>query len=287
VTFPEPTSAPAVRPATPADYDLFARLFLELNVDDPVPSRETWQKEIEPATLVLEDEAGRGSGYAFVQVLAGIGYVRHIVVDPARRGRGFGQALMLAVARRLREQGCAQWCLNVKPDNVVAIALYQGLGMVPQYHSTALRFDWSLVSGLPVAADAVVRPVVPEDDAVLENTFGLAVGMLAHARAQEGRVIYAVVDQARGDALAGVAVFLLAFPGAFPFRVSRPELAGNLLLGLRPHALPSLSHMQVVAENDAELGRLLVERGASVRFEMVHLKGAIPAAAEPPPGRAR
>lgn len=284
MTSPEPTPAPAVRPATLADYDLFARLFLELRTDDPVPSRETWQKEIESATLVLEDEAGRGAGYAFVQVLAGVGYVRHIVIDPARRGRGFGQALMRAVAERLRGQGCAQWCLNVKPDNVAAIALYQGLGMVPQHHSTALRFDWSLVSGLPMDADAVVRPVVAEDDAALESTFGLATGVLAHARAQEGRVIHAVVDRARGDALAGVAVFVPAFPGAFPFRVSRPELAANLLAGLRPHALPPLSHMQVVVENDAELERLLVERGASVRFEMMHLKGAVPAAAEPPPG---
>jgi GNAT superfamily N-acetyltransferase len=282
MTSPEPTAAPAVRPATPADYELFARIFVELKVDDPTPSREIWQKEIEPTTLVVEDEAGRGAGYIFVQVLAGLGYVRHIVIDPARRGRGYGKALMLAVAKRLRAEGCAQWCLNVKPDNAVALALYQGLGMAPQYHSTAFRFEWSLISRLPTAADVGVRPVVPEDDAALEGMFGLAAGMLAHARAQEGRVICAVVDRARGDALAGVAIFVPAFPGASPFRVSRPELAANLLAGLRPHALPSLSHMQVVVENDAELTRLLVERGAIVRFEMVHMKGVVPEAAEPP-----
>ena len=275
MTSPEPTSAPAIRPATPADYELFARLFLELKVDDPVLDRERWQKELAPETLVIEDEAGRGAGYAFVNVLAGVGYVRHLAVDPSFRRRGFGRALLLEVAKRLRGAGCEQWCLNVKPDNEGAIALYQGLGMAPEHLATALRFDWSLAAALPRSPDVIVSPLLPGDDAAVECTFGLSPGQLAHARTLGGRVILAVTDRARGELFAGVAVFDPAFPGAFPFRVSRPELAADLLAALQPHALPSLPYMHVVAR-DAALTRLLLDRGARVRFEMVHLRGLIP-----------
>jgi ribosomal protein S18 acetylase RimI-like enzyme len=275
MTSPEPTPALAIRPAAAADYDLFSRLFPELAVDDPIPDRERWQKEIEPGTLVIEDEPGRGAGYAFVHVLAGVGYVRHIVVDPSRRRAGIGRALLLGVARRLREAGCGRWCLNVKPENEAAIALYQGLGMAIQHRATALRFDWSLVDTLPRAPGTIVRPVGPEDDEALEVAFGLSPGQLALGRKQAGRVLFALADQARGDAL-GVAIFDPAFPGASPFRVARPELAVELLAALRPHALPPLPYMQLIAENDAGLARLLVERGAKVRFEMLHLSGIVP-----------
>jgi len=275
MTSPDPPTAHTIRPAAATDYDLFTRLFLELRVDDPIPDRERWQREIQPGMLVIEDAPGRGAGYAFVHALAGVGYVRHIVVDPSRRRSGVGRALLLGVARWLREAGCGRWCLNVRPDNEAAIALYQGLGMAIQHRATALRFDWSLVDALPRNPGTIVRPVAPEDDAALEGAFRLAPGQLAQGRSQEGRLVVALFDRARGDAL-GVAVFDPSFPGASPFRVARPELAADLLAALQPHALPSLPHMQFVADNDAELARLLVERGAKVRFEMVHMTGIVP-----------
>lgn len=272
---PEPKAAYTIRPAAAADYDLFRRLFPELEVDDPIPDRERWQREIEPATLVIEDEPGCGAGYAFVHVLAGAGYVRHIVVDPSRRRAGIGRALLLAVARRLREAGCERWCLNVKPDNAAAIALYQGLGMAIQHRATAMRFDWSLVDALPRTPGILARPIAPEHDQALEAAFGLSSGQLAQGRAQAGRVLVALVDEGSGVSL-GVALFDPTFPGASPFRVARPELAADLLAALRPHALPSWPFMQLVAENDAALVRLLMERGARVRFEMLHLHGIVP-----------
>ena len=268
-----PGAKRAIRPATPADYSLFAKLFPDLGTGDPIPDRERWAKEIEPATLILEDETGKGAGFAFTEILKGVGYVRQIVLDPSQRRRGLGRALMLAVAKQLRAARCEVWCLNVKPDNAAGLALYQGLGMVPQYRSTALRFRWSLVAALPRAPDAVVRAVTPEDDVPLEQTLGLPAGQIALGRAQ-GRVIRAVVDRAQGTEFAGVAVFNPSFPGAFPFRVTRPELASALLVELEPHALPEPPYMQVVVENDPELVRIMLDQGATVRLEVIHLRGA-------------
>ena len=46
-----------VRAATGHDYDAFVRLFPELRTGDPIPDRERWQTELQPATWIAE-EAG-------------------------------------------------------------------------------------------------------------------------------------------------------------------------------------------------------------------------------------
>ena len=89
------------RPATTTDHSHYARLFLELGVDDPVMPVERWVTTMAPAMLVLEDGDGAVVGYAYVQVLQGVGYVRHVVVDPGRRGQGLGRVLMGEIAGRL------------------------------------------------------------------------------------------------------------------------------------------------------------------------------------------
>jgi len=268
-----------VRPATPADYEHFVRLLPELQVDDPTPPQERWETTMAPGTLIFEDQ-GAVVGYAFMQFLNDTGYVRHVVVDPAHRGRGVGRTMMEALAAGFREAGCSRWCLNVKPENTAAVRLYKSVGMEEAYLSTALHIAWSAVAGLPgVEREVTARGVEAGAEGAIEAAFGMVAGTISAARAQPWKVVLRLVDSvAPDDVRAGVASFDPRFPGAFPFRVGHPSLARVLLDGMRAHALPEHSSVGVVVEDDAELTRHLVAHGATVRMDILHFRGMLSAA---------
>ncbi|HVK69976.1 MAG TPA: GNAT family N-acetyltransferase [Polyangium sp.] len=265
------------RPATAADYDIYTRLFPELGVDDPTLPREAWAAELMPHTLMLE-QGGDIAGYAYVVILKETGYVRHVVVAPEARGKGAGRALMQASAERFRAAGCSRWCLNVKVENVVAIALYSSVGMARNYASTAMRLGWDVLSRLPGGEEGITaRTIEPHEDAALEAAFGLPTGTIALNRARAGGVLLRLVETARPDeARVGVACFHPSYPGSFPFRVARPTLARPLLEAVRAHAPPEQDVTHVVVEDDAETKRALVEAGALVRVEILNMGGPIP-----------
>lgn len=216
-----------IRLATPEDYPEFTRLFPELGVDDPVITKDRWQRDLAAFTWI----AVRGEavvGYCYCQEMADRGYVRQLVVDPRARGQGVGRALMLRAAARLQRKGLQRWCLNVMTGNQPALRLYGSLGLRPRYRSVALRCPWTIVDRLPEPAFApVVRSLAPEADAAMETAFSLATGQLAQARGRE-RLLFQIADAAAGEVL-GLAVFDPGFPGAFPFRLRRPDLARPLL----------------------------------------------------------
>lgn len=266
------------RPAVPADFPHFARLFPELATGDPLPDQGQWEAAQMPGTRFFEDGA-EVVAYAYAVPMAEVGYVRHVVVDPAHRGRGLGKIVMETLARSFRAAGCARWVLNVKPDNTPALRLYEGAGMRPAYRSTALRLAWAQVAALPAPdRDVTARQVSSNEDPALEDAFAMPRGTLASSRQYPDRVVLRLVDRASpGEARVGLASFNPHFPGAFPFKVASPRLARPLFEAMRPYALPEHDHVGIVAEDDAALTQLLVERGAEVRLEIVHYEGELPA----------
>lgn len=54
-----------------------------------------------------------------------------LVVHPACRGRGLGQALVRHAEALARAAGCSQLSLEVRGDNLAARSLYAGLGFMP------------------------------------------------------------------------------------------------------------------------------------------------------------
>ncbi|HEY4117285.1 MAG TPA: GNAT family N-acetyltransferase [Byssovorax sp.] len=267
------------RAATPGDHATFLRLFAELEVDDPMPPLEAWTKTMMPGVSILE-RAGETVGYGLSFPLGEVGYVFHVVVDPARRRERIGYDVMRAVAARLRGLGCARWCLNVKRDNAPAIRLYERVGMKRVYGSSAIDVPWSVPASLPAAPEGVTACVVdPADDAAIEAGWSMPRGRLAQQRAQPERVLFRVVDPARpGEVGLGVACFARAFPGAFPFRVASIDLASPLFAVIRAHARPDDASLHVLVEDDDALANALVERGASVRFDLWHFEGDLPPA---------
>lgn len=257
----------AVRRASPNDYVAFSRLFPELQVDDPVPSPEIWASTFVPWTWV----AALGEnvlGYCYVQEYADTGYVRNVVVAPAARRNGVGRALMRATAEHLRSHGKRTWRLNVKPDNRAALALYAGMGLQTQYSAKALRLSWAASESIPIGS-AVVRAVSPDRDADLEGLCALPRGQLAFARGL-GRMLFEAVS---GERSIGLAVFDPRIPGAFPFRITEADAVRPLLTAMRPHV--QQDYVNLVAEDDERLTALLVNAGASIREEILHLQGTL------------
>ncbi|KYG03710.1 hypothetical protein BE21_50265 [Sorangium cellulosum] len=265
------------RAARPSDYDHFARLFVELGIDNPVLPRDRWESALAKDTLFFE-ENGEVVAYAYVQPLRGFGYVRHVVVAPSHRGRGIGAVVMRAVAAHLRGRGCARWCLNVKPDNAAAVRLYRSAGMEQVYAMTTFQLAWDAAARLPRPTRPVAaRPAEPSDDAAVEAAFGLLPGQVAEARGRGGLVLLCLVDPAApGAAPLGYASFDPFVPGAFPFRVAAPELAAPLLDAIRAHAPRAPEALLVTVEDDDALAAALRAVGATVQLVGVHFRGEIP-----------
>jgi GNAT superfamily N-acetyltransferase len=263
-----------VRLAEPRDHPVFARFFLELDIHQPTPEPERWTAEMMPHTFFLESR-GTPVGYALVEVFGELGYVRHVVVDSAWRGRGVGRALMDAIAERVSARGCTRWKLNVKRDNVPAIRLYERVGMNVVYSSSVVRLDWSAVEVLPrdgFALEAVA--VQAADDATVERAFDLPDGQIGQFRATGGQVLMQLRDA--DGAIGGFARFDPGFPGAFPFRVKSSRFLHALLDALRPHARPGDAWLQLVIEDDAESAEIVLGAGARLVFEILNMEGALP-----------
>ena len=75
---------------------------------------------------------------------------RMLVVDPAARGRGVGEALVRACAARARDTGARVLRLSTQPDMHAARRLYERLGFV-----RTPELDWSPLPGVRLLAYAL------------------------------------------------------------------------------------------------------------------------------------
>jgi GNAT superfamily N-acetyltransferase len=262
-----------IRDAEVGDYADFVRYFAELRTSDRPASVERWTADLMPHTFFLE-EGRRKVGYAFVEVFGDLGYIRHVVVDPSARGRGVGRELMNVIAARLRDARCKRWELNVKPDNLPAVRLYESFGMREQHASSVVRIDWADALRMPFDARLAGRGVDPEEDGDIERDLRLPDGKLLRLREMTGQLLVQLVD-AQGRRF-GFARFDPEFPGAFPFRVTSSRHAGDLLRALHVHRSPQLDWVQLVIEDGADTTQALLAAGARPVFDILHLEGDIP-----------
>jgi ribosomal-protein-alanine N-acetyltransferase len=257
------------RDATRADYAVYARLFPELAVPDPVLSEERFVVEMLPRTVVVED-GGVALGYGHYRVYGDLAHVVHVVADPRARGRGVGRALMQALREGAAREGCARVYLNVKKQNAPAIRLYERSGLAVEYGSWPLRAEWSSLLALEgPSARAYVAPA--EEDRLVEERFGFPAARIALSRTRPHAVVMAVADGSDGpDA---IAAFEPLVPGVYPIACRRLELARALFAALHPHAHDGFVYVTV--ERDQALADLLRRAGAQLLFEIVRMGGEI------------
>jgi ribosomal protein S18 acetylase RimI-like enzyme len=85
-----------------------------------------------PSLFLVGEEEGQLVGSVMAGYDGHRGWVNYLAVEPSRRGRGLGRALMDAAEERLRAAGCAKINLQVREGNVAARAFYEAIGYEPQ-----------------------------------------------------------------------------------------------------------------------------------------------------------
>jgi GNAT superfamily N-acetyltransferase len=260
-----------VRAGDRADYGLFARLFPELRVADPVPTSEQFAEQMLPLVVIAQDGEAP-AGYAFWRCHGRNAHVGHIVVAPEARGRGVAGALLDDVRKRVRAAGCTRWSLNVKQDNAAAIRVYERMGMTIEQEGWAVDTTWAELEALSRPPSAASEPalVPPSEDATIAARFGVDAARLGQQRQKPGEVLYACY--ASGTPVA-FAAFDPSFPVVHPIHVVKTDMAHAMLSALRRHARHE--HVHVTVERDVALYEALLAVGGRLRHAFFRMGAAI------------
>ena len=219
-----------VRAARPddEDYQAFARVWDQLDIDAPVPPFAHWADQLCPNTIFLEED-GALAAYSLSFAFGARGDVRQVVVDRPFRGRGVGKRLMAAVADKLRAAGCTEWRLETKADNAPALALYRAIGMEIHHAIEAVRMGRDERARFAATRSGRYQVVeaTPADDRDLEASLDLGTGQIARwRRARAGSPLMRV-------GVAGLTQLWSTFSPErgllFPFLATEVDVAAHLM----------------------------------------------------------
>lgn len=141
-----------IRPATVADLDRLTRIEAQAFSGDQLDRRAFRHAIGSPSMTILVAEIdGAARAYAIIERRRGSRLARltSIAVDGETGRRGLGGRLLAAAEEASRAAGCERLRLEVRADNMPAIALYERDGYarfdeVPDYYedgAAACRFE--------------------------------------------------------------------------------------------------------------------------------------------------
>ena len=155
-----------IRPATVADVPIILELIRALATYERAPNEVTATEEnlVEvlfgerPAAEVLlafENETAVGFAVFFHNFSTWLGrpglYLEDLFVRPEDRGKGYGRALLIQLAKIARDRGCGRMEWAVLDWNKPAIEFYRKLGAKPMDDWTVFRLTRD---GIAELADA-------------------------------------------------------------------------------------------------------------------------------------
>jgi GNAT superfamily N-acetyltransferase len=144
----------SIRPAAVTDVPVILQLICDLAAYERAPNEVTATKEQlvdvlfgqKPAAeVLLAFENGTPAGFAvfFHNFSTWLGrpglYLEDLFVKPEMRGKGYGRALLVDLARIARERGCGRMEWAVLNWNDPAIQFYRKLGAKPMDEWTVFR----------------------------------------------------------------------------------------------------------------------------------------------------
>ena len=152
-----------IRPATVADVPIILELIRALATYERAPNEVTATEEnlVEvlfgerPAAEVLlafENETAVGFAVFFHNFSTWLGrpglYLEDLFVRPEDRGKGYGRALLIQLAKIARDRGCGRMEWAVLDWNKPAIEFYRKLGAKPNDEWTIYRLTTDGIGAL-------------------------------------------------------------------------------------------------------------------------------------------
>ncbi len=141
----------AVPNDTPVIFDLIKKLAVyEKLENDVITSVEELQENIFTnnfAKVLMAEEDGKPVGFAlyFYNFSTFVGkpgiYLEDLFVEPEYRGKGYGKALLIALAKIAKEEDCGRFEWSVLDWNTPSIEFYKALGAKPMDEWTVFRLD--------------------------------------------------------------------------------------------------------------------------------------------------
>ena len=122
---------PMLRPFRAAETEAVVALWERCGLTRPWndPYKDIRRKlAVEPELFLVGELDGNIVASAMLGYDGHRGWVYYLGVDPARRRRGLGRALMAEAERLLRERGCPKINLQVRTSNQEVIEFYQRIG---------------------------------------------------------------------------------------------------------------------------------------------------------------
>jgi GNAT superfamily N-acetyltransferase len=157
-----------IRPACAKDVPIILQLIRDLATYERAPDEVTATEEQlvdvlfgeRPAAEVLlafEGELPVGFAVYFYNFSTWLGrpglYLEDLFVKPEERGKGYGRALLVELAKIARDRGCGRMEWAVLDWNEPAIKFYQALGAKPMHEWTVFRLTRDEIARLADAAD--------------------------------------------------------------------------------------------------------------------------------------
>ncbi|PYK30520.1 MAG: N-acetyltransferase [Verrucomicrobia bacterium] len=143
-----------IRPATVADLPVILELIRDLATYERAPKEVTATEQILRETLfgekraaevllLFENEIAAGFAVFFHNFSTWLGrpglYLEDLFVRPEHRGKGYGRALLVELAKIARDRNCGRLEWAVLDWNEPAIQFYLKLGAKPQNEWTVFR----------------------------------------------------------------------------------------------------------------------------------------------------
>ena len=168
---PANESSPAftIRPATPADIPTILGLIRDLAEYERAPNdvvateeglREVLFGKRPSAEVMLANEGTNAVGFAvfFHNFSTWLGrpglYLEDLFVKPSHRGKGYGRALLVHLAKIAAERGCGRMEWAVLDWNEPAIKFYRTLGAAPNEEWTIFRLTSDKIAKLAASDEA-------------------------------------------------------------------------------------------------------------------------------------
>jgi GNAT superfamily N-acetyltransferase len=152
-----------IRPADVDDVPIILELIRDLAAYERAPDEVVATEEqlndvlfgerpVAEVLLAFEGELPVGFAVYFYNFSTWLGraglYLEDLFVKPEKRGKGYGRALLVALAKIARDRGCGRMEWAVLDWNEPAIKFYRALGATPMHEWTVFRLTRQEIAAL-------------------------------------------------------------------------------------------------------------------------------------------